>query len=149
MKRAILDAAKARDVDPQLLEIIERFMNLTDERNADGTIDRRMLLFHIRLSERLGFLVLHNSSTKLESEIMEICIHLDFNKESVCNYYRQEVPRMKANGILKHDHPELKEMNDQIAKLYLSLAPGDIVTYEVGAKSLKECVEEVVGDGML
>lgn len=80
---------------------------------------------------------------------MEICIHLDFNKESVCNYYRQEVPRMEADGILKYDYPQLKAMNDQITKIYLSLAPGDIVTYEVGAKSLKGCVEEVVSDGML
>ena len=54
----MLDEAESNGLDPQLVEIFELFLNLTDERNADGSIDRRMLLFHIRLSHSVGMTLL-------------------------------------------------------------------------------------------
>lgn len=142
IKSAMLDEAESNGLDPELYEILERFLNLTDERNADGSIDRRMLLFHIRLAHRVGVTLLNGTYRRLEESVMQDLISLDFNKESVCKYYQKQVPIMKEKGIIKEQEPQAQELLDGFQTILMALLPGDTVTYELGAKSLRECVEE-------
>ena len=148
IKSAILDEAEAKNQDPVLVEILHRFLSLSDERHEDGSMDRLMLSYHIRVAHRLSLHFLGHGSNDNAKALMRVLIGLNFNKPSVLDYYRQVVPKLMAAGTIPEPYGSLEEMFqwfEQFESFFLLLLPGKVSSYDSQEMSLLDCIKQAAG----
>jgi len=143
IKSAILDEAEAKGQDPELIEMIHRFLNLTDERNEDGSIERSMLSYHIRVAHRISLHFMLFSGPE-EIELMKVLIGLNFNKPPVLDYYYWKiVPKLVAAGSIPAPYPSVQEMIlwwEKHEAMIHSLIPGEVTSYDPQGINLADCI---------